>query len=213
MGCGSSKLAEEPSEASSPEYVSEEEQEEIVAPVGAPINQFKLDDDDKPHYIPLPIPLPGLVTIAADNLRSPTVVNTIPLGNTQPTYLRSGSREPSQSRYSNESEILYDNESRGRSTSHVSGGRSSNTGRRRRRTASKAHSFSRSHRSRPTYVALFDYKARSNQDMSFRKGDLLELLDDKDEDDWRQARHLISKATGLVPSVYIAKNGSIESKE
>lgn len=62
-----------------------------------------------------------------------------------------------------------------------------------------------------TYVALFGYKARSNSDISFRKGDLMELLDDKIKGDWRKAR--ISDRVGLVPSSYIAKHGSLESKE
>lgn len=63
------------------------------------------------------------------------------------------------------------------------------------------------------YVALFDYKARSNKDISFSKGDLMELLDKKEGQDWVPTRHMISKTMGLVPSAYIARNGSLKSKE
>lgn len=62
-----------------------------------------------------------------------------------------------------------------------------------------------------SYVALFDYESRSDTDLSIRKGDLMKIFDDKVEGDWQKVQ--TSKGTGFVPSVYIAKAGSLQSKE
>lgn len=84
---------------------------------------------------------------------------------------------------------------------------------RRRKSSSRRPRRSDQSYNHLTYVALFDYKARLNADMSFRKGDLLEIVDDKDGEDWRMAKLFSSGDMGLVPSVYIALNGSLDSKE
>lgn len=153
--------------------------------------------NEEPHYIPLP----GIVSIPSNEVLSSLETNE-PY---QPHQYRR-KKKRTQSRLSNESQPRHSGESHRRSSSQTSGGRL--------RSKSK-HSMrpSRSHHSRPTFVALFDYKARSGQDMNFHKGDLMELLDDKEGEDWRQALHLVSKTIGLVPSAYIAKNGSLHSKE
>nr|XP_022291986.1 tyrosine-protein kinase SRK2-like [Crassostrea virginica] len=63
--------------------------------------------------------------------------------------------------------------------------------------------------------ALFDYDARADDDLSFKKGDLLYLLDDSDSD-WWFARHAnpnysSTKVEGNVPRNYVAKEDSLES--
>lgn len=82
----------------------------------------------------------------------------------------------------------------------------------KRFTFSKKRTRSAQHQGN-VYVALFDFEADSNtEEISFRKGDLMELIDDKYEDDWRQAQHLTSNVTGFVPLAYIAKKGSLQSR-
>lgn len=95
--------------------------------------------------------------------------------------------------------------------SDISGGRSSDAN----KTSSGGHGGHRrrTHRPHIIYVALFDYKTRSKGDMRFRKGDKMYLLDGKEGADWRKARLVRSKRTGLVPSVYIAELGSLEAEE
>ncbi|KAE9416183.1 hypothetical protein Angca_007733 [Angiostrongylus cantonensis] len=61
------------------------------------------------------------------------------------------------------------------------------------------------------FVALFDYDARTDDDLSFKKGEVLEILNDM-QGEWWFARHKASGETGYVPSNYIAKEKSIESQ-
>lgn len=63
--------------------------------------------------------------------------------------------------------------------------------------------------------ALYDYDARADDDLSFKKGDLLYLLDDSDTD-WWFAKHANpnysnTKVEGYVPRNYVAKEDSLES--
>ncbi|CAI4221650.1 unnamed protein product [Auanema sp. JU1783] len=62
-----------------------------------------------------------------------------------------------------------------------------------------------------TFVALFDYDARTADDLSFKKGDILELLNDM-VGDWWFARHRATGRTGYIPSNYVAKENSNESQ-
>ncbi|PAV83166.1 hypothetical protein WR25_23966 [Diploscapter pachys] len=64
--------------------------------------------------------------------------------------------------------------------------------------------------SAPAYVALFDYEARTDDDLSFKKDDILEILSDA-TGDWWFAKHRATGKTGYVPSNYVCKQGSIES--
>ena len=61
------------------------------------------------------------------------------------------------------------------------------------------------------YVALYDYDARTDEDLSFKKSDFLEILNDTQGDWW----YAISQSTGkkgYIPSNYVAKAKSLESE-
>lgn len=60
-------------------------------------------------------------------------------------------------------------------------------------------------------VALFEYQARSNDDVDLRKGHFLKLLDDNVDGDWINVK--TKTGTGLVPATYVAKIESLESQE
>jgi fyn-related kinase len=61
------------------------------------------------------------------------------------------------------------------------------------------------------YIALYDYDARTDEDLSFRKGDILEILNDM-QGDWWYVRSRSTKQEGYVPSNYIARLKSLESE-
>lgn len=185
MGCGTSKPVEEP--FLEPLYINGNyHQPDIVPP------PTESPNNEQPHYIQLP--------------------GMIPLGTNEPNELNPAHQD-SERKSRNDSKISDSSEKRSSTDlprRKSSGGKYKS---KRSKSRSTSNHYHRSHHSRPTYVALFDYKARSGQDINFHKGDLMELLDDKNDEDWRQAHHFISKTTGLVPSAYIAKHGSLESKE
>lgn len=61
------------------------------------------------------------------------------------------------------------------------------------------------------FVALYDYDARTDEDLSFRKGEHLEILNDT-QGDWWLARSKATKKEGYIPSNYVAKLKSIEAE-
>lgn len=61
------------------------------------------------------------------------------------------------------------------------------------------------------FVALYDYDARTDEDLSFRKGEHLEILNDT-QGDWWLARSKSTKQEGYIPSNYVAKLKSIEAE-
>ena len=61
------------------------------------------------------------------------------------------------------------------------------------------------------FVALYDYQARTDEDLSFKKMDLLEILNDT-QGDWWYARSKNTKEEGYIPSNYVAKVKSLESE-
>uniref|UniRef100_A0A6A7FQF2 Tyrosine-protein kinase n=1 Tax=Hirondellea gigas TaxID=1518452 RepID=A0A6A7FQF2_9CRUS len=61
------------------------------------------------------------------------------------------------------------------------------------------------------FVALYDYDARTDEDLSFKKGEQLEILDDT-QGDWWFARSRSTKREGYIPSNYVAKLKSIEAE-
>ncbi|XP_074043504.1 tyrosine-protein kinase FRK [Macrotis lagotis] len=68
------------------------------------------------------------------------------------------------------------------------------------------------------FVALFDYQARTAEDLSFRAGDKLQVLDSSHEG-WWFARHLEKKGDGpgqqlqgYIPSNYVAEDQSIQAE-
>ena len=62
-----------------------------------------------------------------------------------------------------------------------------------------------------TFVALYDYDARTDEDLSFKKGEHLEIINDT-QGDWWYARSKATKSEGYIPSNYVAKLKSIEAE-
>lgn len=61
------------------------------------------------------------------------------------------------------------------------------------------------------FVALYDYDARTDEDLSFRKGEHLEILNDT-QGDWWLAKSKRTRNEGYIPSNYVAKLKSIEAE-
>ena len=64
----------------------------------------------------------------------------------------------------------------------------------------------------PIFIALFDYDQRTSEDLSFRKGERLEIIDNQDGD-WWQARSLDTMREGYIPSNYVAEHKTIQAEE
>lgn len=62
------------------------------------------------------------------------------------------------------------------------------------------------------YVALYDYDARTNEDLSFKKGERLQIIDSSDGD-WWLAKSLTTQREGYIPSNYVAPEKSVQSEE
>ncbi|XP_068273872.1 tyrosine-protein kinase Fgr isoform X2 [Nyctibius grandis] len=62
------------------------------------------------------------------------------------------------------------------------------------------------------FVALYDYEARTEDDLSFHKGEKFHIINNT-EGDWWEARSLSSGATGYLPSNYVAPVDSIQAEE
>ncbi|CAH1959823.1 unnamed protein product [Acanthoscelides obtectus] len=61
-------------------------------------------------------------------------------------------------------------------------------------------------------VAMYNYEARDSQDVSFKKGDRMEIIDDT-EGDWLKVIHLITKEKGYIPGNFVAPELSVESED
>lgn len=66
---------------------------------------------------------------------------------------------------------------------------------------------------RLTYIALYDYDARTQEDLSFKKGEILEVNKEDLENDWWRARSRESGVEGFIPSNYVAPQLSLEAEE
>ena len=64
----------------------------------------------------------------------------------------------------------------------------------------------------PIFIALFDYDQRTSEDLSFRKGERLEIINNTDGD-WWQARSLDTDMEGYIPSNYVAQSKTIQAEE
>ncbi|KAM4041989.1 tyrosine-protein kinase Fyn isoform 2-T2 [Anomaloglossus baeobatrachus] len=62
------------------------------------------------------------------------------------------------------------------------------------------------------FVALYDYEARTEDDLSFQKGEKFQILNSS-EGDWWEARSLTTGGTGYIPSNYVAPVDSIQAEE
>lgn len=63
------------------------------------------------------------------------------------------------------------------------------------------------------YIALYDYDARTDEDLSFKKGDYLEVKPENCEFDWWMATSRSSGKTGYIPNNYVAEVKSLEAEE
>lgn len=64
----------------------------------------------------------------------------------------------------------------------------------------------------PIFIALFDYDQRTSEDLSFIKGERLEIMNNADGD-WWQARSLDTFGEGYIPSNYVAESKTIQAEE
>ncbi|NWT87480.1 HCK kinase, partial [Lanius ludovicianus] len=60
-------------------------------------------------------------------------------------------------------------------------------------------------------LALYDYEAMNAGDLSFQKGERMEVLEKSGE--WWQARSLVTGCEGFIPSNYVAQANSLETEE
>ena len=60
-------------------------------------------------------------------------------------------------------------------------------------------------------MALYDYDARTDEDLSFKKGEHLYIINDT-QGEWWFARSHSSKLEGYIPSNYVAKLQSVEAE-
>ena len=61
------------------------------------------------------------------------------------------------------------------------------------------------------FVALYDYDARTDEDLSFKKGEHLYIINDT-QGEWWFARSHTTKLEGYIPSNYVAKLQSVEAE-
>lgn len=64
----------------------------------------------------------------------------------------------------------------------------------------------------PKYVARYSYEARTAEDLTFKKGDVMEIIGGM-EGDWWQAKLLSTGKTGYIPRNYVAPLASYEAEE
>ena len=62
------------------------------------------------------------------------------------------------------------------------------------------------------FVGKYDYDSRTDDDMSFKKGDLLYIIS-TDEGDWWFAQSVATGKQGYIPSNYVTKCGSLDAEE
>ena len=64
----------------------------------------------------------------------------------------------------------------------------------------------------PLFVSKYDYDSRTEDDLGFKKGDLLYIINTEDAD-WWYAQHKDSGDKGFAPSNYIAEYKSLDAEE
>ncbi|XP_014858868.1 PREDICTED: proto-oncogene tyrosine-protein kinase Src-like isoform X1 [Poecilia mexicana] len=69
-----------------------------------------------------------------------------------------------------------------------------------------------------TFVALYDYESRTETDLSFKKGERLQILNNTRkincrEGDWWLANSLTTGKSGYIPSNYVAPSDSIQAED
>ena len=63
------------------------------------------------------------------------------------------------------------------------------------------------------YIALYDFDARAEEDLSFKKGYILEVNIEDLANDWWRARSRVTGGEGLIPSNYVALHQTLEAEE
>ena len=63
----------------------------------------------------------------------------------------------------------------------------------------------------PLYIGEYDYCARTNDDMSFKKGDLLYILSSDQSEEWWLARAKESSQEGYIPSNHVTEYKSLDA--
>ena len=64
------------------------------------------------------------------------------------------------------------------------------------------------------FVALFDYDARTSEDLTFKKGDYLEVEEAENTAyDWWQGKLQSTQEEGYFPGNYVAEANSLEAEE
>ena len=64
----------------------------------------------------------------------------------------------------------------------------------------------------PLFVGKYDYFARADDDLGFKKGDLMYIIN-TDEGDWWYAKSKDLGQEGYVPSNYVAEYKSLDAEE
>ena len=62
------------------------------------------------------------------------------------------------------------------------------------------------------FVGKYDFDGRTDDDLSFKKGDLLYIIS-TDEGDWWFAQSMTTGKEGYIPSNYVAEWKSLEDEE
>ncbi|KAI3358047.1 hypothetical protein L3Q82_003065 [Scortum barcoo] len=62
------------------------------------------------------------------------------------------------------------------------------------------------------FIALYDYDARTDDDLTFQKGEKFQIINNT-EGDWWEARSLDTGNSGYIPSNYVAPVDSIQAEE
>nr|2YT6_A Chain A, Adult male urinary bladder cDNA, RIKEN full-length enriched library, clone:9530076O17 product:Yamaguchi sarcoma viral (v-yes) oncogene homolog [Mus musculus] len=62
------------------------------------------------------------------------------------------------------------------------------------------------------FVALYDYEARTTEDLSFKKGERFQIINNT-EGDWWEARSIATGKSGYIPSNYVVPADSIQAEE
>ena len=64
----------------------------------------------------------------------------------------------------------------------------------------------------PLFVGKYDYLSKTDDDLSFKKGDLLYIID-TDEGDWWYARSKDTGQEGYIPNNYVGEYKSLDAEE
>ena len=64
----------------------------------------------------------------------------------------------------------------------------------------------------PLVVGKYDYSSRTDDDLSFKKGDLLCIIN-ADDGDWWYARSKTTGQEGYIPNNYVAEHNTLDAEE